>query len=165
MGRAMATKDEHDPVAENGFFMSAKELREYADKIDSARASAAFEGMKRAEDARKKLMERLSEPVQITDQMRANLKHLVTKAAEEGRTELKVMQFPVELCTDMGRAINNNEPDWPETLTGVPRQAFEVWRDRLKPAGYRLSAMIVEWPHGMPGDVGLFLGWGEKRAH
>jgi hypothetical protein len=39
-----------------------------------------------------------------------------------------------------------------------------MWRDRLKPAGYRLTARIVEWPHGLPGDVGFFLAWGKTRA-
>ena len=53
--------------------------------------------------------------------------------------------------------------DWPETLTGRPRQAYEFWRDQLRPAGYRLKAMIVEWPGGLPGDVGFFLQWGEAK--
>jgi hypothetical protein len=70
------------------------------------------------------------------------------------------MRFPHELCADKGRAINNAEPGWPETLTGRPRQAFELWRDHLRPAGYRLSAVIVDWPGGLPGDVGFFLSWG-----
>lgn len=146
-------------------FMSAEELRDYADKIDMARASKAFQGMKTAEDARGILMARFSKPIAVTDQIRKRVLSQLKEAAADGHTELKVMQFPVELCTDNGRAINNNETDWPETLTGVPRQAYEIWRDKLKPAGYRLSAMIVEWPHGMPGDIGLFLSWGEVRKY
>ena len=51
----------------------------------------------------------------------------------------------------------------PETLTGRPRQAYELWRDQLRSAGFRLSAMIVEWPGGLPGDVGFFLKWGEAK--
>lgn len=97
--------------------------------------------------------------------MRVSFRTQVRQAAEEGKTEMMVLQFPVELCTDTGRAINNSEPDWPETLTGVPRQLFELWQQNMKPAGYRLTAMIVEWPNGMPGDVGLFLSWGEIRPH
>ena len=142
-----------------------KARRRKTDKIDTARASKAYEGLKGAEDARKELLKRFSEPIPVTEAMRANLLYRVKRAAAEGKTELKVLQFPVELCTDGGRAINNNEPDWPETLTGVPRQAYEIWRDRLKPAEYRLTAMIVEWPHGLPGDVGFFLSWGEPRAY
>jgi hypothetical protein len=161
----MASLDnQKDPAHTNNLFMTAEELRDYADKIDTARASAAFKDMRTAEDARKLVMEKMSKRIEVTDQMRSNLLSRIKAAAVEGKTELMVLQFPVELCTDQGRAINNNEPEWPDTLTGVPRQAYEVWRDKLKPAEYRLTAMIVEWPHGMPGDVGLFLGWGKPKA-
>lgn len=156
--------NQHEPGRTDSLFMTAEELREYADKIDTARASSAFKDMRSAEDARKIVMDKMSKPVVVTDEMRSNVLSRIKKAATEGQSELKVLQFPVELCTDLGRAINNNEPDWPETLTGVPRQAYEVWRDKLKPAGYRLTATIVEWPHGMPGDVGLFLGWSKPKA-
>jgi hypothetical protein len=124
-----------------GLFMTAEELRDYSDKILTARASKASENMKGGLDARKKLLARFSKPIEITDEVRNRLLSRLRSAAAEGLTELMVLQFPVELCTDQGRAVNNNESDWPETLTGVPRQAYEVWRDRLKPAGYRLSAL------------------------
>ena len=29
------------------------------------------------------------------------------------------------------------------------------------PAGFRLSARVLEFPGGMPGDIGLFVVWGE----
>ena len=76
-----------------------------------------------------------------------------------------VMRFPVELCTDKGRAINNTDPDWPDSLTGRPRQAYELWRDQLRDGGYKLKAMIIEWPAGMPGDVGFFLSWSDSKQH
>jgi len=81
----------------------------------------------------------------------------------EGLTEVMVYRFPNSLCTDKGRAINNMDEDWPDTLTGRPRQAYEFWRDQLRPGGYRLRAMIVEWPGGLPGDVGFFLQWGDAK--
>jgi len=83
----------------------------------------------------------------------------VKLAAERGQSELMIGRFPVELCTDHGRAINNSEADWSETLTGLPRQAYEVFRDKLQPLGYHLKALIVEWPGGLPGEVGMFLSW------
>lgn len=159
-----SVKSQNEPARADDLFMTAEELLDYADKIDTARASSAFKAMNSAEDARKVLMEKLSKPVAVTEEMRHSLITRVKKAAADGLNELKVLQFPVELCTDSGRAINNNEADWPETLTGVPRQAYELWRDRLKPAGYNLTAMIVEWPHGMPGDVGMFLGWHKPKS-
>ncbi len=74
------------------------------------------------------------------------------------------MRFPVALCSDHGRAINNGDADWPDSLTGRPRQAYEFWRDHVRPAGYRLKAMIIEWPGGMPGDVGMFLSWAPPKS-
>jgi hypothetical protein len=73
------------------------------------------------------------------------------------------MRFPNALCTDKGRAINNLEAGWPEKLVGRPRQAYEFWCDQLRPAGYRLGAMIVDRPGGLPGDVGFYLAWGEAK--
>ena len=148
-------------------FMSAADLRTYMTEMQMARATKAVEGMDRAEKARQDLVKRLSEPVDLSpERMREIVQSLRAKlrsAAERGQTELMVMRFPTALCTDKGRALNNADSDWPETLTGRPRQAYELWRDQFKPAGYRLSAMIVEWPGGLPGDVGFFLKWGEAK--
>jgi hypothetical protein len=155
--------DEHELGDES--FMSAADLRTYMNEMQMARAAKSVEGMDRADKARQELVKRLSEPVeanaikQVVQALRAKLR----AAADRGQTELMVMRFPTSLCSDKGRAINNSDPDWPETLTGRPRQAYELWRDHLRPAGYRLSAMIVEWPGGLPGDVGFFLKWGESK--
>ncbi|MBV8090153.1 MAG: hypothetical protein JO139_11370, partial [Alphaproteobacteria bacterium] len=62
-------------------------------------------------------------------------------------------------CTDRGRAINNLEPDWEKTLTARPKLAYDFWHDRLRPLGFGLKAEILDYPGGMPGDVGLFLTW------
>jgi hypothetical protein len=35
------------------------------------------------------------------------------------------------------------------------------WERDLKPRGFRLAARMVDFPGGMPGDIGLFLIWGE----
>lgn len=144
-------------------FMSAADLRKYTAEMMVAKASKSVEGMDRAEKARQELMKRLAEPLDLNpQQLRDIMEPLQSKlraAAGRGQTELMVMRFPNLLCSDKGRAINNSDPDWPETLTGRPRQAYELWRDRLRPAGFQLNAMIIEWPGGLPGDVGFFLKW------
>lgn len=121
--------------------------------------------MSKADKAREELIKQLSKPVERTPErvreVIQTVKAKLRSAAEKGQTELMVMRFPTALCTDKGRAINNMDEDWPDTLTGQPRQAYEFWRDHLKHAGYNLSAMIVEWPGGLPGDVGFFLKWGQ----
>ncbi|PVE20810.1 hypothetical protein DC522_30120 [Microvirga sp. KLBC 81] len=148
-------------------FMSAADLRTYMTEMQMAKATKSVDGMDRAEKARQDLIKRMAEPIDLTpERLKEILQPLKSKlraAAERGQTELMVMRFPNALCTDHGRAINNSDPTWPDTLTGRPRQAFELWRDQLKNAGFRLSAMIIEWPGGLPGDVGFFLKWGETK--
>jgi hypothetical protein len=148
-------------------FMSAADLRSYMTEMQMARASKSVDGMDRAEKARQDLIKRLAEPLDLTPERRKEvllpLRAKLRAAAERGQTELMVMRFPNVLCTDKGRAINNADPSWPETLSGRPRQAYELWQNQLKAAGFRLSAMIIEWPGGMPGDVGFFLKWGDAK--
>ena len=147
-------------------FMLAADLRNYMTEMQMARAMKSVDGMDKAGQAREALIKRMAEPIDLTpERLKEIVEPLKTKlrsAAERGETELMVMRFPNVLCTDKGRAINNSDPDWPETLTGRPRQAYELWRDQLRPAGFRLSAMIIEWPGGLPGDVGFFLKWGDS---
>ncbi|MFX8601276.1 hypothetical protein ABTL95_20765, partial [Acinetobacter baumannii] len=79
------------------------------------------------------------QPVAVTREKIAEVKRRVLgqlrTAAAKGDKEALVMRFPNALCTDKGRALNNMEKDWPETLIGRPLQAFEFWRDHLQPQG------------------------------
>ena len=144
-------------------FMSANDLRDYMSKMHMAKASKELDAMQKADHARRELIKTLQEEVDLTPQKLAQIKRdLAIKtraAAERGETEVMVMRFPNALCTDHGRAINQCETDWPETLTGRPRQAYELWKEHLQPEKYKLKAMIVEWPGGLPGDVAFFLSW------
>lgn len=95
----------------------------------------------------------------VSEDERAMIRRIVMKAVENGRMEALVYSFPSSLCTDGGRAINNADPDWPQTLQGKAREIYERYLEQARPAGYRLKAMIVDFPGGMPGDVGFFLNW------
>ena len=68
------------------------------------------------------------------------------------------MRFPNTLCTGSS-AINQQESGWESTLTGLPKELFDFWQKYLKPNGYRLKVQIVDFPGGMPGDVGMSLSW------
>lgn len=110
------------------------------------------------EAERKRRLDRLrTEPLRPAD-MTALAEHIM-EAARRGETSVLAYRFPSEICTDGGRAINNNLPNWPDTLVGQPREVYGYWRNRLKPAGYRLSVKILDYPHGIPGDAGVFFGW------
>jgi hypothetical protein len=84
---------------------------------------------------------------------------LTRRAAQEGKHQVLVLQFPSEWCTDGGRAINSFEPHWPETLTGFAKRGYEYYEKELRSAGYKVRAQIVNYPDGIPGDVGIFLIW------
>jgi hypothetical protein len=76
-----------------------------------------------------------------------------------GLTEVLVYRFPNQLCTDRGRAINQQEAGWETTLTGLPKEMYEFWKRQLQPLGYKIRFQIVDFPGGMPGDVGITLRW------
>lgn len=144
-------------------FMSADDLKKYMVEMEMAQASKFVSAMEKADAARNKLIKTLEEKVEVTPEKIAEILNRIARqtraAAGRGETEVMVMRFPSVLCTDKGRAINNSEPDWPDTLTGRPRQAYEFWKDNLQPAHYKLKAMIIDWPGGLPGDVAFFLSW------
>jgi hypothetical protein len=96
----------------------------------------------------------------------------VRRAFDRGETELMLTSFPSSFCTDGGRAVNNadlppinkpsqkeNEPEWLATLPAGARIVYEYWKTHLQPGGFRFSARIINYPGGIPGDVGLFLSW------
>lgn len=144
-------------------FMTADDLKAYMVELEQAKLSKELAAMDRADKARAELERTLREPVDLTPgklhDIVTNLQTKMRLAAQRGENEIMVMRFPNTLCSDKGRAINNADENWPDSLTGRPRQAYELWRDHLRPAHYKLKAMIVDWPNGMPGDVGFFLSW------
>jgi hypothetical protein len=87
--------------------------------------------------------------------------HNARQAAESGFKELILLRFPSQLCSDGGRAINAAEHDWPATLRGEAAELYLRWERELKPNGFRLAARVLDFPGGMPGDIGLFLLWGD----
>jgi hypothetical protein len=157
----MSNRDESHAkrVVDDETFMSVKELKSYMTDIEMARASQAVSAMDKAAAAKKALIAELMKPIDLTPERRESLIGRIKAAAARGESEIMVLRFPVELCTDGGRAINNSDPDWPDSLKGRPRQAYEIWKEYLQPAGYKLKALIVEWPGGLPGEVGMFLAW------
>jgi hypothetical protein len=80
-------------------------------------------------------------------------------AAEQGRHQLQVVTFPCTFCNDGGRRINIADPEWPSTLEGFAKKAYDFFVKELRPLGYKLHAEIVSFPGGMPGDAALVLMW------
>jgi hypothetical protein len=140
----------------------AKEIQKQAalkeaEKADqSARSQAAAEAEKRA------LIEKLSKPSGLSEDEKIKLaSSVIQRAVRNGLTEVQVYRFPNSLCTDNGRAINQQEPGWEKTLTGIAQEIFQLWFDYLKPRGYRIRYQIVDFSGGVPGDISIVIAWGD----
>lgn len=95
----------------------------------------------------------------VTEDEIAMIRRLVMNAVKEGKFEAMVYSFPSDLCSDSGRAINSGDPDWTSTLMGKAKQFYERYLEFGRPQGFKLKAMIINFPGGIPGDVGFFLNW------
>jgi hypothetical protein len=132
---------------------------------DEAAAKHRAEAEAAAAHRRAELAE-LSERIrtyQITEADKDRALARIRKAFEEGEKELMLVHFPSELCEDGARRINNHLEGWQDTLPGVYRHVYEWWEQALKPGGFTFGARVIDFPNGMPGDVGLFIGWPEMR--
>jgi len=96
---------------------------------------------------------------EVTDEDRRRFREKAARLAEQGQTEICVVTFPSDFCSDGGRAINNFEPNWHKTLTGRAAKAYALWEQNGKPLGYKLEARVLNYPKGIIGDIGLYIRW------
>ena len=140
---------------------NAKELREKIALAEGAKAAAAMKAHEAAEKEKREMLEHLMRPSGLSDdQVIAKASAIVNRAVENGLTSVQVFRFPHSLCTDNGRAINQAEAGWEGTLTGIPKEIYDFWKRQLQPRGYHIRYETLNYPGGMPGDVGIFLSWG-----
>jgi hypothetical protein len=140
--------------------LTAKELQAKIAKVEGEKASKAMKAHEAAEAEKKALLDRLTHPSGLSDDdVMEKAAAIVNRAVENGMTSVQVFRFPNSICTDSGRAINQAEEGWETTLTGIPKEIFEFWQRQLKPRGYHIRYEIIDYPGGMPGDVGIFLSW------
>ena len=127
---------------------------------EAAKAAEEMRHLKEQEEKQKAVMEEFRKaPERTPEQVMQLVTQLVDRAAERGQSEVQIYRFPNSLCTDRGRRINNSEPEWDKTLEGRPKVAYEFWQEHLRPLGFHLKAQVLEYPGGMPGDIGFFLTW------
>ncbi len=136
-------------------FMKKLALTEAEEASKQARQLAEAEAEKQA------LLDKFTKPSGVSDEeaIQRALK-IIERAVANGKTEVQVHRFPNRLCTDKGRAINQQEPGWENTLTGVPKEIYQLWAKYFRPRGYKLKVEIIDFPGGLPGDVAMTLKWG-----
>ena len=148
-----STLDEILPTALDCSKVSAEREAEKASEFMQRRAAAEAE--------KKALFEKLEKPSGVTDEERMErAAAIIKRAVNNGVSEVEIGRFSNRLCTDRGRAINQQEPGWEETLIGLPKELFLFWKTYLQPRGYRIKFQIAEWPDGVPGDFSITLAWG-----
>ena len=140
---------------------SAKDIMNRLVQEEAEKASKAAIMRAEAEAEKRALIEQLAKPSGISDEEGITRAiRIIERAVSNGLTEVQVHRFPNQLCTDRGRAINQQEPGWENTLTGRPKDIYRLWHKHFRERGYKLRVEIVDYPDGMPGDVGMTLGWG-----
>ena len=139
--------------------------KDYMTKLALAEAEEASKQARKlseAEAEKKALLDQLTKPSGLSDEeaIRRAVK-IIERAVGNGRTEVQVYRFPNQLCTDKGRAINQQEPGWENTLTGLPKEIYGLWTRHFRERGYKLRVEVIDFPGGMPGDIAMTLKWGE----
>ncbi len=139
---------------------SALDCRKQSALMEAEKASEYMRKRQAAEAEKKELLDRLAKPSGVSDEERMKrAAAIIKRAVANGLTEIEVTRFSNKLCTDGGRAINQQEPGWEDTLTGLPQELYQFWKVHLQPRGYRLKYQIADWPNGMPGDISISLAW------
>ncbi len=139
---------------------SAKEVMQKIALAEAEEAQKQARMRAEAQAEKKALIDQLSKPSGISDEeaIGRGIK-IIERAMDSRMTEVEVFRFSNQLCTDKGRAINQQEPGWEKTLTGAPQEIYQLWVKYFRPRGYKLKVQIVDFPDDMPGDIGMTLSW------
>jgi hypothetical protein len=152
----------YDRSQPSAHIQSAESFRGIEEAFKAAQARAKLEMKQGAVRHRQQQVDEMIK-AKITDSAWDELVDKAREAADHGEKQYLLLRFPSDLCTDDSRAINNPpNPRWPETLRGEAADVYRRWDATLRPHGFHLSAQVLEFPDGKPGDVGLFLLWGEN---
>jgi hypothetical protein len=139
---------------------TAKDCLKKSAEMEAEKAAEYEKKRKAAEAEKKELLDRLAKPSGVSDEERMKrAAAIINRAVSNGLTEVEVARFSNTLFTDKGRAINQQEAGWEETLTGLPKELYQFWKAHLEKRGYRIKFQIADWPNGMPGDISLTLMW------
>ena len=94
---------------------TAKEIQKQAAIEEAEKADEHVRRMAAAEAEKRALIEKLSKPSGLSEEEKVKLAStVIQRAVRNGLTEVQVYRFPNTLCTDRGRAINQQEPGWDE---------------------------------------------------
>ena len=155
-----------DPLAA---LPTGKEVMEQIALKEAEKASAAANELSAAEAEKRALIEKLSKPSGVSDEERlARAVAIIKRAANNGLTEVEVVRFPNELCTDRGRTINQRETGWEKTLAGYPKELYDFWQTSQSSwiqdwISNRRFPRRATWRHWHHVEVELTFHWHHRR--
>jgi len=131
---------------------SARQAMERLALAEAEKASEALREKARADAEKKALLDRLSKGSGISeDEALKRAAAIIQRAVGNGLTEVEVLRFPNALCTDHGRAINNDlEPGWESTLTGLPNEMYQFWDKHLRRSAIGSVSRSSTFPAASP---------------
>src|SRR5690349_22091726 len=116
---------------------SAKDIQRQAAQQGAVKAEEHARRLAAAEAEKRAMIEKLSKPSGLSEEEKVKLAStVIQRAVRNGLSEVQIYRFPNSLCTDHGRAVNQMEKGFEKTLTGIPKEIYQLWSDYLQPRGY-----------------------------
>ncbi|OJU27466.1 MAG: hypothetical protein BGN89_08510, partial [Alphaproteobacteria bacterium 64-6] len=113
-------------------FLNPRDLKEMTSEAESAKMDEERQYKLKQEKMKKELHEAfLSRELHPNVVKRIN--DAISIAARQGQHQIEVLTFPCQYCNDRGRRINNSDADWPDSLEGFAKKAYEFYARELKP--------------------------------
>ena len=102
---------------------TAQEVMEKLALAEAEKASVEARKHAAAEAEKKALIDKITKPSGVSDEEALRrVAIIIDRAVANGLTEVQVYRFPNTLCTDNGRAINQQEAGWETTQPASPRK-------------------------------------------
>jgi hypothetical protein len=139
-------------------FLSPRDLKEITSEAEAAKMDEERKYKATQEKVKKELHEAFLSR-EIHPKVIERINDAVTIAARQGRHQIEVLTFPCQFCNDRGRRINNGDADWPESLEGFAKKAYDFYDRELKSKGFKMTAEVISFEGGIPGTVALNLKW------
>lgn len=139
-------------------FLSPRDLKEISSEAEASKMDEERQYKLRQEKVKKDLHDAFLAR-EIHPNVIQRINDAVTIAAKQGRHQIEVLTFPCKYCSDRGRRINNGDADWPESLDGFAKKAYEFFDRELKSKGFKMTAEVISFEGGVPGTVALNLKW------
>jgi len=135
-----------------------EDLTKITSELEMAKAHKEMDALHKKEEEAKVLHD-IFMSREIQPEAKERINNWVRRAAANGLREVEAITFPASFTNDGGRRINNNEPDWPDSLEGFAKKAYDFYERELQPHGYKLQVRVLNYPGGMIGDIGMYLCW------